>query len=201
MIGAEGQLLASYDKSHLVPFGEYIPMRNLLNLGGLPSIVAGLADFSAGSGTKVFSFKSIPAVTALICYEVIFPDEIMPKNSSQRPQWLVNITNDNWFGNSGGPYQHLAIARMRAIEQGLPLLRAANSGISAVISPYGSVLKSLPLGVYKVIDGNLPKAIAPTFYALYGETIAVILFIIFLLLALLVNHASIFTRRRPPHQS
>jgi apolipoprotein N-acyltransferase len=109
----------------------------------------------------------------LICYEIIFPGEAVP--AGERPGWMVNLTNDGWFGTSPGPYQHLQQARVRAIEQGLPLVRAANTGISAVIDPVGRTVRSLPLGTEGLIDAGLPRAIAPTVYARAGDGPAVLL--------------------------
>jgi len=111
----------------------------------------------------------------LICYEIIFPDEAVP--AGERPGWLLNLTNDGWFGNSTGPYQHLQQARVRAIEQGLPLVRAANTGISAVVDPFGRIVKALPLGTEDVLDAPLPQAIAPTLYVRTGGSIAAVAFV------------------------
>ena len=108
-----------------------------------------------------------PDFLPLICYEVIFPNEVMPRG--ERPGWIVNLTNDGWFGDSAGPYQHFQQARVRAIEQGLPLVRVANTGISAIVDPLGRIVESLPLDTEGVIDGTLPRALPPTFYATYGD--------------------------------
>jgi apolipoprotein N-acyltransferase len=111
-----------------------------------------------------------------ICYEIVFPGEAMQPSGEPRAGWMINLTNDGWFGISTGPYQHLQQARVRTIEQGLPLVRAANDGISAVIDPVGRVIKSLPLGTEGVMDAPLPRRIAPTLYAKTGDS-AVLLFI------------------------
>ena len=103
----------------------------------------------------------------MICYEAIFPGAAVPRG--ERPGWLVNVTNDGWFGISSGPYQHFQQARVTAIAEGLPLVRAANTGISAVIDPVGRIVKSLPLGVEGVLDARLPRAIAPTVFVGYGD--------------------------------
>ena len=162
-ITSNGSIPAMYDKHQLVPFGEFVPLRRVLPLS---KITPGDTDFSRGDGAKTLAVEGVLLFRPLICYEVIFPglSAAMP-----RPQWLVNITNDAWYGNSSGPYQHLAAARLRAIEQGLPLVRAANTGISAVIDPYGRVLQSLPLGTRGIIDQKLPAALPPTLYAQFGN--------------------------------
>ena len=114
-----------------------------------------------------------PRALPLICYEAIFPSDVASRDD--RPGWIVNLTNDGWFGISTGPYQHLQQARLRAIEQGLPLVRAANTGISAVIDPVGRIVARLGLGVEGVLDANLPSAIAPTVYARTGDIPAAIM--------------------------
>jgi apolipoprotein N-acyltransferase len=115
-----------------------------------------------------------PSFLPLICYEVIFPHAVVPQG--ERPNWIVNLTNDGWFGVSTGPYQHFQQARVRAIEEGLPLVRAANTGISAVIDPLGRIVASLPLGAEGVLDSRLPQAIDPPPYARFGNgPIAIVL--------------------------
>ena len=158
-VDAGGHMLASYDKHQLVPFGEFVPLRHVLPLD---KITPGEIDFSRGQGPQTIGIGEVPPFSPLICYEVVFP--WLAANSHERPQWLVNITNDAWYGNSSGPYQHFAAAQMRAIEQGLPLVRAANNGISAVIDPYGRVINRLNLNQRGVIDSPLPAATAETLY-------------------------------------
>jgi apolipoprotein N-acyltransferase len=167
-----GVIVATYDKQHLVPFGEYVPLRQLFSgVLGFAKLTAGRLDFSFGTGPRVLELPGLPPASFLICYEVIFPDEVPGQGAAgrARPGWLLNLTNDAWFGVSAGPHQHLASARMRAVEQGLPLVRVANTGISAVIDGYGRVLAELPLGQAGVIDSRLPKALDATPFARFGE--------------------------------
>ncbi|MGE0212124.1 MAG: apolipoprotein N-acyltransferase [Parvibaculaceae bacterium] len=162
-----GEVAARYDKWRLVPFGEFLPLARYLEPLGLRKLVPLPGSFEAGEGPATLHLDSTPPFGPLICYEAIFPRSLV--ETEDRPQWLLNVTNDGWFGISAGPYQHLAQARFRAIEQGLPLVRAANTGISAVIDPYGRVLKSLPLGTEGVLDSPLPRPLAPTLYAQHGD--------------------------------
>jgi apolipoprotein N-acyltransferase len=159
------RLVSAYDKIHLVPFGEYLPFDGLLRPFGVHHLVPGIWD--VGRGPRRLSVPGLPPVAPLICYEAIFPMEAVAAGAP-RPQWMLNVTNDGWFGRTSGPYQHFAQARLRAIEEGLPLVRVANTGVSAIVDPYGRVLQSLPLGVEGVIDGALPKAAPPPFFARWG---------------------------------
>jgi len=152
-IDAAGNITAQYDKHHLVPFGEFIPLRGILPV---ENISGGHGDFARGPGPQTLTGNSIPPFSPLICYEAIFPNEATDKTG--RAEWLLNVTNDAWFGTSSGPYQHLQMARTRAVEQGLPLVRAANTGISAVFDAKGRLLSSLPLEKEGVMDLYLPKA-------------------------------------------
>lgn len=184
----DGTLLAQYDKHHLVPFGEYMPGAPILDRLGLSALTEGLVGgYSGGPGPALVSLPGLPAFQPLICYEAIFPEEILRGRS--RPGWLVQVTNDAWFGTYSGPYQHLAQARMRAIEQGLPLARAANTGVSAVIDPHGRVVDSLPLGTQGHLDARLPPALPPTLYARTGDLPAA-------LAALLLLGLGVALRRR-----
>jgi len=161
-----GEIVASYDKAHLVPFGEYLPFSGLLESFGMRHFVHIPGGFEPGSRRRLLEVPGLPPAAALICYEAIFSGEAIPElGLGERPSLLLNVTNDGWFGNTTGPYQHLSQARLRAVEEGLPMVRAANTGLSAVIDPYGRILHQLPLGVDGVIDSPLPRPATPTFFA------------------------------------
>lgn len=166
VIGAGGVVLRSYDKRHLVPFGEYLPLEGVLSALGLRRFVHAPGAFSAGAGEDALAVPGLPLVGPLICYEAIFPHEIAGR--SPRPGMLLNITNDAWFGETFGPHQHFSQARLRAIELGLPLLRSANTGISGMIDPYGRILASAPVGAERIIDVSLPKPSTETLYSSHG---------------------------------
>lgn len=157
VIAPERGIVASYDKHHLVPFGEFMPLRALIPQGWFTP--AGAVDFSSGSGARNVSAPGLPPFSPLICYEVIFPGEAVAQEGG-RPGFLLSITNDAWFGASSGPYQHFHMARFRAIEQGLPMVRVANTGISAVVDAYGRVEAELGLNEEGVLDAPLPRALA-----------------------------------------
>jgi apolipoprotein N-acyltransferase len=190
VIGRGGSILSVYDKIHLVPFGEYLPFQDLLERLGLVQLTKVRGGFIPGDRRRNQPAPGAPNFLPLICYEIIFPDDAVPRSNEgewfyrhvgrylgwpsvvgtgERPGWLLNLTNDGWFGASAGPYQHFQQARIRAIEEGLPLVRAANSGISAVVDPLGRIIKSLPLGSEGVLDAPLPQAIAATPYARLGD--------------------------------
>jgi apolipoprotein N-acyltransferase len=169
-----GQLLAAYDKFHLVPFGEYLPLSGLLGALGISKLVDSPGGFTSGDGPHSYAVPGAPAVGPLICYEILFPGAVVGRT---RPGWLVNVTDDSWFGPSTGPYQHLLTARVRAIEQGIPVIRGANTGISAVIDPLGRITASLGLDRMGVVDAGLPKALGETLYARVGDIGFVLLMI------------------------
>lgn len=166
-IDGKGAVISTYDKTHLVPFGEYLPFERLLTGLGVRKLVKLPGSFTTGDGVKTISIPGVPAFGPLICYEIAFAGAVV--DAKNRPAWLLNVTNDAWFGNSAGPRQHLQQARFRAIEQGLPVVRSANTGISAVIDANGHILDHLPIGVSGVIDLTLPAAAPATVYALYGD--------------------------------
>jgi apolipoprotein N-acyltransferase len=178
----DARVVASYDKFHLVPFGEYVPLRRWLPL----QAVASIGDMSAGPGPRLLDLPGLPPVSPLICYEVVFPHAVVP--AAGRPQWIVNVTNDGWYGRTAGPHQHFAMAQARAIEEGLPVVRAANTGISGVIDPLGRITAQLGLGRQGVVDAALPGALEPTVYGRFGD-------LPFAVVLLLFAAAAVRTRR------
>jgi apolipoprotein N-acyltransferase len=179
VIDRDGSIASVYDKVHLVPFGEYLPLQRFLESLGLQQLTKQRGGFLAGDRHRLISIPGAAHALPLICYEIVFPGEIMP--DGPRPGWIVNVTNDGWFGISSGPYQHLQQARVRAIEQGLPLVRAANTGISAVVDPVGRIINALPLGREGVIDSPLPRPIGIPIYARVGDVPAAMIVAIALL--------------------
>jgi apolipoprotein N-acyltransferase len=190
VIGHDGSILSVYDKVHLVPFGEYLPFQSFLEQLGLLQLTKVRGGFIPGDRRRNQPVPGAPSFLPLVCYEIIFPGHAVPRRerlgwlydhvgrylgwpsatgSGERPGWLLNLTNDGWFGASAGPFQHFQQARIRAIEEGLPLVRVANTGISAVVDPLGRVIGSLPLGTEGVLDLPLPQAIAPPLYARLGD--------------------------------
>ncbi|GLK66544.1 apolipoprotein N-acyltransferase [Hansschlegelia plantiphila] len=162
LVGDDGSILATYDKIHLVPFGEYLPFQTLLESFGLEAVTRQRGGFASGVRQAVIALPQGPRFRPLICYEAIFPEEV--SDGEERPDFLLNVTNDAWFGRTPGPYQHAAQARVRAVEQGLPMVRSANGGISSIVDAYGRIVEALPLGTRGVVDGFLPLAIEPTVF-------------------------------------
>lgn len=179
-------VVAHYDKWRLVPGGEFLPFAWLLEPLGFRKVVTVPGSFAAGPGPVTLAVPGAPEAGVSVCYEAIFPHDFVA--GAKRPQWLINVTNDGWFGTSTGPYQHLAQARMRAIEQGLPMVRAANTGISAVIDARGQLGASLPLSVEGVIDANLPLEVENTPYARFGDAILLLLVVVATVVSLLNGH-------------
>ncbi|MDB5478155.1 MAG: acyltransferase [Alphaproteobacteria bacterium] len=165
-----GRRLGHYEKFHLVPFGEFLPFQEYWPV---TPVAFANGSLTRGAGVTTIALDGVPAFSPLICYEVIFPGA--SALNKPRPQWILNITNDAWYGRTSGPYQHLAITRTRAIEEGLPLIRAANTGISAAIDPFGRILQALPLGTEGIIDQALPQSLKPTLFARFGNGIFLLL--------------------------
>jgi apolipoprotein N-acyltransferase len=152
-IDGRGNVAAVYDKAHLVPFGEYLPLYQLLEPLGITKLTGGSGGYTQGAGVRTLTIPGTPSFGPLICYEVIFPGEVV--EPGRRPEWLVTMTDDSWFGPWTGPYQHLGIAKVRAAEEGLPIARAANTG----------------LGQTGYLDAELPEEVAPTIYSYVGDAI------------------------------
>ncbi len=174
VIGSGGSILDSYDKVHLVPFGEFLPLETFLEALGVPRFVDVPGGFEAGSSRRLLAVPGLPPVAAIVCYEAIFSGQVvpaLPDGQAERPGLLLNLTNDSWFGFTPGPYQHFAQARLRAIEEGLPLIRVATTGLSAIVDARGRIRAFLPLGAETVLDGALPGALPPTVFARHGNLI------------------------------
>ena len=169
VIDHTGTILQSYDKQHLVPFGEFLPFQDVLERLGLMQLTKVQGGFLSGERRRRIAVSGAPDFLPLICYEIIFPGETVPKG--ERPDWLLNVTNDAWFGISSGPYQHFQQAKVTAIAEGLPLVRAANSGISAVVDPLGRIVGVLALGREGLLDSALPRPIPATIYARIGDAL------------------------------
>jgi apolipoprotein N-acyltransferase len=169
MIEGAGTETARYDKYHLVPFGEYVPFGDLLGAWfGITAFAAQAGNtYTAGAGPQVLDLGLFGKVLPLICYEAVFPRGV--NAAPERADWILQITNDAWFGVWTGPFQHAAQSRLRAVEQGLPLIRVANTGMTEVIDARGRVVVALPFGTMGALDAALPGALPPTFYSRFGE--------------------------------
>jgi len=190
VIDHDGSVLAVYDKVHLVPFGEYLPFQALMERLGFMQLTKVAGGFIPGDRRRILTVPRAPSLLPLICYEIIFPGAAAPPG--ERAGWMLNLTNDGWFGISPGPYQHLQQARLRAIEEGLPVVRAANTGISAVIDPLGRIVRSLPLGTEGLLDAPLPRPIVTVPpYARMGDipTALIVAVVVVALLRRLATHA------------
>jgi apolipoprotein N-acyltransferase len=191
LLDRRGLLRERYDKRHLVPFGEYVPLLRWLDRLGITQFVHVPGGFTPGRGPRVLRIPGLPAAMPLICYEAIFPIEIGDVLSgAERPQWMLNLTDDAWFGLTPGPRQHYVQARLRAIELGLPLVRAANSGISAVVDGFGREIASVPLGAEGTLDFELPKALPPTWQSRFGSLGAGLIAVALLLFSLAARQGS-----------
>ena len=184
LLDDKAQVVDLYSKNHLVPFGEYIPFRSIL-----PSFIRPVtnmvAEFGRGEKYQTITPENFPEFAPLICYEIIFSDNIVRKNNSIK--WIVLLTFDGWYGNSSGPYQHLAAAQMRAIEEGITVIRAANSGISAIISPFGEIMAKLGLNERGTLDYKPDLIKHKTLFGKYGNLLMWIMFLFMLLSAGIVE--------------
>lgn len=178
-IGARRDIFARYDKSHLVPFGEYMPFADFFEQIGISHLTGGSA-FHAGEKKQTIALPGIPSFSPLICYEAIFPGAAFAEGN--RPEWLLNITNDGWFGLTEGPHQHLALTRIRAIEEGLPLVRSAITGVSAVFDPFGREIDILPAGRASTIDSILPQSTEPLVLTIWTRILIVLVSMLIILL-------------------
>lgn len=185
-LNAQAQITGRYDKAHLVPLGEYLPLRALVEPLGLARLVPGDIDFWPGAGPKTLHLAGLPAMGVQICYEIIFPARVV--DAADRPAWLLVVSNDAWFGGDGAP-QHFAQARLRAIEEGLPVVRATPTGITGVIDAHGGVRATLPRFTAQVLGAKLPGALPPTLFARFGHMTT-------LLLGLLLAASAFGLRRR-----
>jgi apolipoprotein N-acyltransferase len=184
-VNSAGEVFTLFDKIHLVPFGEFLPYQDFLESLGVMQMTGVRGGFTAGAGPRLLTVPGATPALPLICYEIIFPEEVRPLQWShadtQRPGWMLNITNDAWFGSSAGPYQHFFQARVRAAELGLPLVRVANTGISALIDPWGRVVAEIPLDADDILDISLPDSEPPTFYYRFGSWVDLLAVIVALL--------------------
>ncbi len=176
VVAPGAEIRSIYDKIHLVPFGEYVPFKDVIKIAAFGAFTDSWGGFDAGLGRPPsVSTPRAPDFLPLICYEIVFPGRV--ESQKKRPSWMVNVTNDAWFGASTGPYQHLHQARIRAVEEGLPVMRAANTGVSAVIDPYGRVLAQLDLGKAGALDHGLPASLPITFFEKTRLPVFIVLFL------------------------
>ncbi len=181
VVNEQSKVVDNYDKNHLVPFGEYIPFADQFPF--ISKITDGSVNFSEGEGLKTIKLNSrTPSFSPLVCYEAIFPDHIIDKTNP--PKFLLNLTNDAWFGSSSGPYQHFDMVRMRSIEYGMPAIRVANSGISGLINPMGKVVAAIPLNQKGIVDVMLMENLPTTTYMKFGNKIVFYSSLILLAVAL-----------------
>lgn len=185
VINPKGTVIGHYDKQRLVPFGEFQPLRPFVPDEWMTPV--GEKDFAWSDQDALYAWAGLPPVRALICYEAIFTD--MPMSSGYKPEWMLNITNDAWFGISSGPYQHFNMTRMRSVERGVPLVRVANTGITAVVDGVGRIIGKLPLGTHGILDAGLPVA-------LEGNTIYTLLEWLYMPLILLLGCVLVWRQRR-----
>ena len=192
VFGQGGRLVGRYDKAHLVPYGEYLPMRPLLSSIGLSRLAPGDVDFVPGPGPRTINLPGWGKVGFQLCYEIIFSGEVVDRRN--RPDFIFNPSNDAWFG-SWGPPQHLAQARLRAAEEGIPIIRSTPTGISALIDAHGEVVKSLPWRQPGFFDGALPSPAKPTFFARYGNVLPLGIGFLLIIAAIALGRAGRYRRQ------
>ena len=156
-IDGSGEITGAADKVHLVPFGEYVPLEHVLRRFGVSEVVEMPGGFTAGTTRRSLTVRENFNILPLVCYEAIFPAEMA--YDGPPVDAIINVTNDAWYGNSPGPYQHFRQAQLRAVEQGLPLVRAANNGLSGIVDPYGRIIDALALNAVGVVDATLPTKV------------------------------------------
>lgn len=182
----DGKVVGTYDKSHLVPYGEYIPYRQFLP-DTLQILSPSASDYTAGSGIQTLSLDGFPSFSPLICYEAIFTQEVV-LDAKNRPHWMLNLTNDGWYLDSIGIYQHLQLTRMRAIEEGLPLVRVVYRGVSSVFDGNGRLSAQIPFDKAQGLVTQLPKPLEKrTIYSMYGQKFYLLLLSILILFMLLLG--------------
>jgi apolipoprotein N-acyltransferase len=178
VFGGNGDLHSVYDKTHLVPFGEYLPWQSTLEAIGFEQLTRQRGGFSEGATPRpTLALKGLPPVGGLICYEAIFPG--VGAASRERPGLLINVTNDGWFGNTTGPRQHFHQARVRAVEEGVPLVRAANNGISGVVDGNGRVVVVMDINTRGSADSTVPIQSTKPLYAVVGDSVFLLVALIF----------------------
>ncbi len=186
VFGPGGGLAGLYDKIHLVPFGEYLPFQQTLEAIGLESLTRIRGGFAIGeTPRRLMNVPGLPPYAPLICYEAIFPTAVI--QGPERPGFLLNVTNDGWFGTITGPFQHFHQTRVRAVEEGLPLVRASNNGVSAVVDPFGRIVARLALNVRGSIDADLPQSASPTIYARLGDLMLLVSICFFAALSSIIH--------------
>jgi apolipoprotein N-acyltransferase len=190
-INSNGEIIDAADKVHLVPFGEYLPMQGLLRSLGIDQIVTTPGGFTAGSRLHTFSLPNLPPILSMICYEIIFPGAL--EAAKTRPQLVVNVTNDAWYGHTPGPYQHFRLAQIRAVESGVPIIRAANNGVSGFIDSHGKVTSALDLDVFGNLDAPIDQNASKTVYSSYAKRS---IFFTYCVLLALIGLTNLFLRFR-----
>jgi len=199
ILNYEGEVVGTYDKSHLVPYGEYVPYREFLP-ESLEKLSPGDYDYTAGEGLRTLSIEGFPSFSPLICYEAIFTQEVIPEQGAstgrKSPGWMLNLTNDGWYLDSPGIYQHLQLTRMRAIEEGIPLVRVVYRGISAVFDGNGRLSAQIPFDQAQGLVTQLPKPLKTrTFYSLHGQKIYALILLVLSIFMIVLSLYTLKTRR------